>query len=471
MVLTRTKSVEAFEHILANVFCKATDSPLRKALLADGIEEIYDLISMENDVIDALTYNRSDTERNVSIPSGDKTLIRIFLAFFQHCEASGNPIADAWTSVTRDKFSEFRVKSWAMRTASAPTATTKVIYRSRVQPFTTDDPNFCADMSDDEDTFPINPIIRSHHDDATGDRPTGHQDAAPTTPVFHPEDLVGRTFLLDPQEDGQRHWACIVKLVQDHEDDLAQNPSRLKFLCSVNNNTAEEVISYNQMLDFIARDAENPVVWKFCKIVSHQGPLFHNHPDYNGSSYNIMIERENGEVTSEPLATIAADDPVTCATYAKEQNLLHLPGWKRFKPIAKRQKKFTRMVNQAKLRSFRRIPKYKYGFEVPTDFAHAKCLDARNGNTHWQDATDLELTQIDDYNTFQDWGDKDKVPPPTGYKNIRVHLVFDGKHDGRHKACIVADGHPTDIPLELDVPQGTFLLEGWHCLDWQLVLF
>jgi hypothetical protein len=30
-----------------------------------------------------------------------------------------------------------------------------------------------------------------------------------------------------------------------------------------------------------------------------------------------MIELENGEITPEPLATIAADDPVTCAIYAK----------------------------------------------------------------------------------------------------------------------------------------------------------
>ena len=35
----------------------------------------------------------------------------------------------------------------------------------------------------------------------------------------------------------------------------------------------------------------------------------------------------------------------------------------------------------------------------------------------------------------------------TGYKRIRTHLVFDVKHDGRHKARIVADGHLTDVPL------------------------
>ncbi len=343
--------------------------------------------------------------------------------------------------------------------------TKKIIYRSQVRPFTMDDPNFRADNLGDEDAMPPNSVICSRHDDDTGRPPPDGHGLESITPIFHPEDLVGRTFLLDPQEDGQRHRARIVKVIQDHEDDLMQDPMRIKFLCSVNNDTAEEVISYNQMLDFITRDEENPVVWKFCKIVSHQGPLAHNHPDYNGSSYNIMIEWENGEITSEPLAVIAADDPVTCAIYAKEKNLLHLPGWKRFRSIAKRQKTFTRMVNQAKLRSFCRSPKYKYGFEVPIDFAHAKRLDEKNGNTRWQDATTLELTQIDDYQTFQDLGHKDTASPPSGYKKIRVHLVFDVKHDGRHKARLVADGHLTDVPLE-SVYSGVVSLCGFR-----LVLF
>ena len=84
-----------------------------------------------------------------------------------------------------------------------------------------------------------------------------------------------------------------------------------------------------------------------------------------------MIEWENGEITSEPLSLIAADDPVTCALYAKDNDLLELPGWKHFKGIAKCQQKLLHMVNQDKLRSYCTAPKYKYGFEVPHDYAHA----------------------------------------------------------------------------------------------------
>ena len=40
------------------------------------------------------------------------------------------------------------------------------------------------------------------------------------------------------------------------------------------------------------------------------------------------------------------------------------------------------------------------------------------------------------------------VNAPEGYKKFRVHLVFDVKHDGRHKSCLVADGHLTGEPIE-----------------------
>ena len=37
-----------------------------------------------------------------------------------------------------------------------------------------------------------------------------------------------------------------------------------------------------------------------------------------------------------------------------------------------------------------------------------------------------------------------------GHKNIRVHLVFDVKHDGCHCTRLIAGSHPTDVPVEND---------------------
>jgi hypothetical protein len=51
-------------------------------------------------------------------------------------------------------------------------------------------------------------------------------------------------------------------------------------------------------------------------------------------------------------------------------------------------------------------------------------LDLKNGNTLWREATDLEMSQLAEYDTFRDLGHKDTVPPPTGYKKIFVMLIW-----------------------------------------------
>ena len=60
----------------------------------------------------------------------------------------------------------------------------------------------------------------------------------------------------------------------------------------------------------------------------------------------------------EPLSVIAADDPITCAAYAKEKNLYNLDGWKRFRHLIKKEKKLTRAIKQSKIRQVRHARKY-----------------------------------------------------------------------------------------------------------------
>jgi hypothetical protein len=335
--------------------------------------------------------------------------------------------------------------------------THKVLYRSQVRPYSPSDPNLRPSNFDSLRGEIDDPVIKSRHPnlskyDSGAEIPSGDPPN-----VFSPEDLVGRTFLMDKQDNGDRYRARIVELIEEHDEDLEKETPRLKYKLSVNNDQFEEIMTYNQIVDFLnCEDNNDDKVWKFKRIVAHQGPLSSNHPDYNGSLYNLQIEWENGEITTEPLGIIAADDPVTCAIYAREKGLLDQPGWKRFKGIARREKKYLRMVNQAKLRSYNTAPRYKYGHEVPRDYKHAMRLDERNGNKRWQEAIDLELSQIDEYETFEDKG---KSPPPAGYKKIRVHLVFDVKPSGKHKARLVADGHLTEVPLE-SVYSGVVSLRG-----------
>jgi hypothetical protein len=114
------------------------------------------------------------------------------------------------------------------------------------------------------------------------------------------------------------------------------------------------------------------------------------------------------------------------------------------------------MVDQAKLRSYLTAPKYQYGFKVLKDYQHpVPRLDEKAGNTKWQDSsTKLEMAQLDDYDTFKDYGHSGR--PPNGYKNIRVHLIFAVKHNGRHKSRLVADGQLTDVPIDSVYSDGCF---------------
>ena len=188
----------------------------------------------------------------------------------------------------------------------------------------------------------------------------------------------------------------------------------------------------------------------------------HN-PEYNGSSYSLLIEWETGEQTWEPLSNIIASDPYTCAVYAKEHNLLNTPGWKLLKRHARTARRLIRTLKKSKYRQARVSRKYKHGWEVPRDYAHALQLDIHNGNNKWKKAIDLEIEQIKEYQVFKDSGkavyDKKHITnAPKGHQKIRVHFVFDVKHCGKFKARLVADGHFTKEPMET-VYSGMFLAE------------
>ena len=102
-------------------------------------------------------------------------------------------------------------------------------------------------------------------------------------------------------------------------------------------------------------------LYKFRAIVGHQGPLLASDPDWKGSKYNVQVEWETGEITFEPLSIIATDYPVTCAAYAKENDLLALEGRRRFRSLAKKEKVLARAIKQSKIRQVRRSQTYMFG--------------------------------------------------------------------------------------------------------------
>ena len=197
--------------------------------------------------------------------------------------------------------------------------------------------------------------------------------------------------------------------------------------------------------------------YRFRAIIGHQGPLLASDPDWKGSKYNVQVEWETGEITFEPLSIIAADDPAICAAYAKENDLLALEGWCRFRNLAKKDKVLERAIKQSKIRLVRRSQTYMFGYLIPRNYMEAMQFDSENKNSKWYDAIKLEMESMREYKVLKKWDkailDKHKkvMKSPKGYHRIKIHLVFAVKFDGRHKARLVADGHLTPELLRTSI--------------------
>ncbi|KAL7571369.1 hypothetical protein ACA910_007681 [Epithemia clementina (nom. ined.)] len=257
--------------------------------------------------------------------------------------------------------------------------TNKVIYRSAVRPADARNPNKHS-APDGGELDPVkspNPtvFVRTRQDD----------DPSVYKPMsdFDPDNLIGRTFLLPLDENGERNRATVTKkVVEQLEADEINLPQKINYLLDIGQGRSEQLVSYNQLLEHIERsEQEADGVFRFREITGHQGPLKPTDDGYRGSTYNVEVEWETGEKTYEPLATIAADDPVTCAVYAKKNHLLNKPGWKRFRSLARRQKVLAHQINQAKLRQARNAPVYMFGYRVPRNYTEALQLDKSNGNS------------------------------------------------------------------------------------------
>jgi len=264
---------------------------------------------------------------------------------------------------------------------------------------------------------------------------------------FTPDELLNRTFL--HEVDGQRMRARVVRKIMDND---AHNHQNIKFLLEIGAGEHDEIIAYNELSDLVEqqvneeRSTDDMSPWVYDDIIAHQGPLKPTDPFYKGSSYNVLVRWMNGEETYEPLYEMIKDDPISVAKYAKEQGLLDTPGWKKLQKFARRIKKYLRMVKQAKLQRGSRGIRFKFGVQVPRNWKEAMELDEKNKSTLWRDAIKKEMDQIAEYGTFRDLGRG--ATAPAGYKKITVRLVFDVKHDLRHKARLVAGGHLTDPPKD-----------------------
>ena len=115
----------------------------------------------------------------------------------------------------------------------------------------------------------------------------------------------------------------VVEVIEKAEGKRVQN---LSYFLGIGNGKVEEIISYNQLVDHLEAETNEDYeisddLFKFRALICHQGPLKPTDPNCKGCKFNVLVDWEAGEKTYEPLSVLAADDPVTCATYAKENDL------------------------------------------------------------------------------------------------------------------------------------------------------
>ena len=155
-----------------------------------------------------------------------------------------------------------------------------------------------------------------------------YYDEPVNLPKFSPDEFLSMTVLHTLDEEVLR--AKVVHKIMDHD---SKNQQQIKFLLSLGDRQLEEIISYNELCDLVMEMMDNKDnghhdFIMYSGILDHHGPLRNHDPRYKGSTYNILIDWEDGTQTWEPLNLMAKQDPVMVAKYAYDHNLLNTPGWK-----------------------------------------------------------------------------------------------------------------------------------------------
>ena len=129
-------------------------------------------------------------------------------------------------------------------------------------------------------------------------------DNTPTMSIINFDDLLGRTFLLLMDENGERKRATISEHVNDLYKAQVSREDQLRFKLKTDGDQLDDLISHNQLMEYLEDwTYTGPLedgFYRFKSIKDHKGPYTSSDPAYNGSSYNLLIERETGEQTWGP---------------------------------------------------------------------------------------------------------------------------------------------------------------------------
>ena len=153
-------------------------------------------------------------------------------------------------------------------------------------------------MDDGKPTKPDIPtvFIKSRHDDG----PTSRK----SLPEFNPGDLIGRTFLLPPVDNGERIRPKVTRKVAEVIKNIdGERVQNFSYILGIENGKMEEIISYSQLVDHLVA-ADDPVtcanedneisndLYKFRALIGNQGPSRQQIPiEKDANTMSLLIGR------------------------------------------------------------------------------------------------------------------------------------------------------------------------------------
>ena len=158
--------------------------------------------------------------------------------------------------------------------------TNTIIIRSAVRSATKTSPNLRLDPPQGED----------QPQDLTSDvfvygrpNPDG-SDNTPPMSIIKFDDLLGRTFLLPMDENGERKRATISEHVKDLNQQQVSREDQLRFKLKIDGDQLDDLISYNQLMEYLEDKTDTgPLedgLYRFKCIKDHKGPYTSSDPEY-----------------------------------------------------------------------------------------------------------------------------------------------------------------------------------------------
>ena len=181
-------------------------------------------------------------------------------------------------------------------------------------------------------------------------------ESSGTTAVIDHEDLMGVSYLNRNEEE------CNV---------LSYDSETSNFRVSIMSPTTKE-IRVEEMSEEAIRDAIEMIKLKVNEDVYSFNDIT-NHRKNSKGRWEVELLWSDGSSTWEPLANVTVNDPISCARYAKEHNLLDVQGWKRLRSYAERDGKYLRSnINALQADEiYIHRGKVKFGVRVPKNTREA----------------------------------------------------------------------------------------------------